>query len=73
MSILNASFDSLPATAYVRQRQILELLPYSSAKLWRKCKAGDFPKPVKLSQLVSAWNVGDIRQYLKLQSLEAVK
>ncbi len=63
-----SSFDNLPATGYMRQPQVLEVVPFSSATLWRKCKAGQFPKPVRLSERVTAWKVGDIRQFLATQS-----
>lgn len=64
-----SNFDNLPATGFVRQPQVLEVVPFSSATLWRKCKAGQFPKPVKLSERVTAWKVGDIRQFLDAQAL----
>jgi len=59
-----STFDTLPDTAYVRQPQLLEVVPFSSATLWRKCKAGEFPKPVKLSERVTAWRVADVRAWL---------
>ena len=71
MTTLTAStFDRLPATGFIRQPQVLEVVPFSSATLWRKCKAGQFPKPVKLSVRVTAWRVGDIRQFLNAQAGE---
>ena len=66
-------FDGLPDSAYVREAQIVQSssrpnstapLPFSSPTLWRKVKAGTFPKPIKLSERVTAWNVGEIRAYL---------
>ena len=63
-----STFDTLPAGAYMRQPQVLEVVPYSSATLWRKCKSGQFPKPVKLSERVTAWQVGSIRDWLQAQS-----
>ena len=64
-----SSFDSLPATGYVRQAQLIPApLPFSSATLWRKCKAGEFPKPVKLSERVTAWKVEDVRRWLDAQA-----
>lgn len=58
MATLNASFDNLPAAGYIRQAQLIpHVVPFSSATLWRKCKAGQFPKPVKLSERVTAWRV----------------
>jgi predicted DNA-binding transcriptional regulator AlpA len=44
------------------------IVPISSATLWRKCKAGDFPKPVKLSERVTAWRVSDVRGWLAAQA-----
>lgn len=67
-----STFDSLPSSGYVRQSQLIpDVVPFSSATLWRKCKAGQFPKPVKLSERVSAWNVGAVRQFLATQAQSA--
>jgi predicted DNA-binding transcriptional regulator AlpA len=64
-----STFDNLPASGYIRQAQLIpDVVPFSSATLWRKCKAGQFPKPVKLSERVTAWRVGDIRQFLHAQA-----
>jgi len=63
------TFDDLPDSAYVRQPQLIPSpLPWSSATLWRKCKRGDFVAPVKLSERVTAWNVGLVRQWLAAQA-----
>lgn len=40
------------------------LVPFSSATLWRKVGDGTFPKPVKLSERVTAWRVEDVRRWL---------
>jgi len=56
----------LPATGYVRQSQLIPtIVPFSSATLWRKVKAGVFPSPVKLSERVTAWRVEDIRTWMQ--------
>ena len=72
MSIHTAtSFDALPDTGFLRQAQLIpDVVPISSATLWRKCKTGTFPKPVKLSERVTAWRVGDVRNWLEAQSKE---
>jgi len=63
------SFDALPDTGSLRQAQLIpDVVPISSATLWRKCKTGDFPKPVKLSERVTAWNVGQVRAWLQAQA-----
>lgn len=70
MSNLPAStFDNLPASGFIRQAQLIPtVVPFSSATLWRKCKSGQFPKPLKLSERVTAWKVGDVRAWIKAQN-----
>jgi predicted DNA-binding transcriptional regulator AlpA len=55
----------LPSTGYVRQSRLIpSIIPFSAATLWRKVKTGEFPKPVKLSERVTAWDVRDVRAWL---------
>lgn len=70
-------FDQLPDSAFIRERDLVAsakrpgvpvLLPFSANTLWRKVKSGDFPAPVKLSEQVTAWQVGAVRQYLARQA-----
>jgi hypothetical protein len=59
-------FGALPDTGYVRQSHLIPVIvPFSSATLWRKVKAGAFPAPVKLSERVTAWRVEDIRAWMQ--------
>lgn len=61
-------FDDLPDAGFIRQAQLIpHVVPFSSATLWRRCKSGLFPAPVKLSQRVTAWRVGDVRDWLRQQ------
>lgn len=66
MPILTKSnFDNLADSAYVRQAQIIpDVIPVSPASWWRGVKSGKYPKPVKLSERVTCWRVGDIRKLL---------
>jgi prophage regulatory protein len=60
-----STFDALPDTGYMRQSQIIpHVIPVSSATWWRGVKSGRYPKSYKLSERVTAWKVGDIRQFL---------
>lgn len=70
------SFDALPDSAFIREAQLVQSpkrpgspapLPFSAPTLWRKVRAGTFPKPVKLSERVTAWNVGTVRAWLAVQ------
>jgi prophage regulatory protein len=58
--------QELPATGYLRQARLIpHIVPFSSATLWRKVKSGEFPKPVKLSERVTAWRVEDVRAWMQ--------
>jgi prophage regulatory protein len=67
------SFDALPDGAYIRVSRLVidpkrpdvpAPVPFSAPTLWRKVKNNTFPAPVKLSDRVTAWRVGDVRQWL---------
>jgi predicted DNA-binding transcriptional regulator AlpA len=62
------ALGALPQVGYVRQSQLIPaIFPFSSATLWRKVKAGTFPRPVKLGPRITAWRVEDI--YALVESL----
>lgn len=73
----NASnFGRLPATGYIRESQLVPaIVPFSRATLWRKVKLGEFPRPVKLSTRITAWEVDSVRAWIdsKAQSDGAKK
>ena len=60
-------FDGLPASAFVRLNQLLstEIIPFSAATAWRRVREGTFPPPIRISPQVTAWRVGDIREWAK--------
>ena len=60
------NFDSLPDSANVRQPVVQGLVGCSHATIWRMVKKGSLPAPRKLSERVTAWNVGDLRKALSI-------
>lgn len=58
------NFDSLPDSANVRQPVVEALYGCSAATVWRGVKSGRIPKPRKLSERVTTWNVGELRKAL---------
>ena len=65
MNSRNTTPGELPATGFIRQSQLIPaIVPFSSATLWRKVKAGTFPAPVKLSERVTAWPVESVRAWM---------
>ena len=55
------NFDSLPDSANVRLPVVQALFGCSAATIWRMVKRCSLPAPRKLSERVTAWNVGDLR------------
>ena len=74
--------NTLPATGYIRQKELVGcratsrrpaqsgILPISPTTLWRKVHAGQFPKPVKLSEAVTAWKIEDVKVWMAEREAE---
>ena len=56
---------SLPASGFVRDKQILQFIPVSRSSWWQGVKDGRYPKPIKLSKRVTVWRVEDIRALIE--------
>jgi prophage regulatory protein len=63
-SSVDESSYTLPATGFVRQKQLEAILPFSRTTLWRRIKDGTFPAPVKLSPGCTAWRVEEVRAWM---------
>ena len=59
-------FSTLPDDALIRLSALIAmgLVPFSASTLWRKCQCGQFPKPLKISDGVTAWRVRELREWL---------
>ncbi|MCT9809781.1 AlpA family phage regulatory protein [Acidovorax sp. Be4] len=75
--ITTSVFDQLPDSALLREADLVRSpkrpyttapLPFSAPTLWRKVKAGTFPKPIKLSERVTAFKVGEVRAWIAAQA-----
>lgn len=58
------NFDALPDAANVRLPVVRVLFGISTATAWRWVKKGTLPAGRKLSEGVTAWNVGELRKAL---------
>ena len=74
-----SNFDAMPDGAYIREAQLVPSpkrpgvavpLPFSAPTLWRKVRDGTFCKPYRLSKRVTAWKVGEVRQWLAAQEAQ---
>jgi len=55
---------SLPQTGFVRLPVILKIFPIGKSTWWQGVKDGKYPKPVKLSDRITAWKVEDIKSLI---------
>jgi hypothetical protein len=69
-TIHHSNFDALPDSAFVRESELVKNpkkpdiptpWPFSAPTYWRKIQSGLLPKPYRLSERVSAQNVGECR------------
>ena len=56
-----ARFSELPNSGYIRLPVVMRLYSVSASTVWRCSKNGSIPKPVKLTERTTAWNIGLIR------------
>lgn len=64
--------NKLPEIGLVRLSQILgdkkkgipPIIPVSKSSWWAGVKSGRYPKPIKLGERTTCWNVFDIRQLI---------
>lgn len=61
---------TLDNAGYLRLPDVLKLIPVSKSTFWEGIKTGRYPKPVKLSERVTAWRVSDIQKFLNSVSAE---
>jgi len=62
------NFTAMPDAAYVRLPVVCVLFGISAATAWRWVKKCALPAPRKLSEGVTAWNVGELRKALNGES-----
>lgn len=51
----------LPATGFLRFKDVQRFIPVSSSTWWKGVREGIYPQPVKLSTRTTAWKAEDIR------------
>lgn len=57
--------QQLPTTGFIRLPEVLFFIPVSRSTWWAWVKSGKAPKPVKLSERVTAWKAADIRAMIE--------
>lgn len=55
----------IPSTGFLRLPQIMELVPISKSSWWQGCKAGRYPKPIKLGPRTTVWRAEEIKAFIE--------
>jgi len=57
--------EDMPAEAMLRPKELIinRIVPFTANTLWRKVKQGTFPSPVKVSSAITAFRVGEVREW----------
>ena len=55
----------LPPQGLSRAKDILPLLPFGRASLWKFAKNGQFPKPYRVTGGTTAWRNADVIAWLE--------
>ncbi|KAA0261774.1 MULTISPECIES: AlpA family transcriptional regulator [Hafnia] len=72
MKNANHTHGIIPITGFIRQKNLMQCLPFSSATLWRRVAAGTFPKPLKISPKITAWRAEEVRQWINDQGSQSL-
>jgi len=63
--------QALPQTGYIRLALLITFIPFSKSTIWRKSKAGTFPKSYKISDNITAWKAEEIHAWMNEKGLGA--
>jgi prophage regulatory protein len=59
---------AIDPNSFLRQPDVLRLVPIGASTLWLWCKAGKFPAPIKLGERTTAWRASDVFMWLEAKS-----
>lgn len=62
-----------PTSGFLRQPQVLLLVPISKSTLWRRVRDKTFPVPVKLSERITVWRAEDVWAWIDRQQTSNCK
>ena len=52
----------------MRAKQVLELVPFGRASLWKFAKSGQFPRPIRVTGGITAWRNKHVIEWLEAQT-----
>jgi prophage regulatory protein len=62
---ISTETPTIPATGFLRQKQVLKFIPISKSNLWLMVREGRFPRPIKLGPRTTVWKAEELREYIE--------
>ncbi len=62
---ISTETPTIPATGFLRQKQVLKFIPISKSNLWLMVREGRFPRPTKLGPRTTVWKAEELREYIE--------
>lgn len=50
---------------FIRRKEVIEMVGYSASSIWRRCKEGSFPRPVRLGPSAVAWRLSELEEWMR--------
>lgn len=63
-STTDSNSQGLENLGFLTKKQVVELTTLSAPTIWRKYRAGSFPRPISISAGRVAWRESDIREWI---------
>ncbi|MCL2626172.1 MAG: AlpA family phage regulatory protein [Cystobacterineae bacterium] len=63
--------ENLPATGFLRLKQVLKFIPVRKTKWYQGVKSGEYPRPVALGSRCVAYRAEDIRALIERLGAQA--
>lgn len=48
----------------VRLKELIQILGISGTSIWRRCKEGDFPTPIKTGPGSTSWKLSEVMRWI---------
>jgi prophage regulatory protein len=52
------------AERLIRLKELKKIVSYSATSIWRRCKDGTFPLPVRIGPAAVAWKMSEIEAWM---------
>ena len=49
----------------IRRKELIQMVGYSASSIWRRCKDGSFPHPVRLGPSSVAWRLSEVEEWMR--------